>query len=270
MALKVPRARAHDDIEFGARVVTALLLAKGKGHQAVLLSRNPCRDMRENLAVLLSCPWATVLAGICGAVSGASSTSSSCACRPGSRLCVPARCVSCGVLARALDNIPILSYLLLRGRYLFFLAISDFYFHVLEREGVGDGDGKLLAAIGAVLDWRVLPFVVFVAASVGALTNIPLTSARHPRRRGRDGCAEAADADSFRSFSLSGRARLPARLAPTAGAVDRRIATRPVDGSFVLNKPSLTTVWPASGSPPRGTVGRTAHRRHSGDGVKTL
>jgi leader peptidase (prepilin peptidase)/N-methyltransferase len=57
--------------------------------------------------------------------------------------------------------------------YLFFRLISDFYFYVLKREGLGLGDGKLLALIGAVLGWRALPFVVFVGAILGALLSLP-------------------------------------------------------------------------------------------------
>jgi leader peptidase (prepilin peptidase)/N-methyltransferase len=66
--------------------------------------------------------------------------------------------------------------------YLFFRLIADFYFYVLKREGLGLGDGKLLAVIGAVLGWRALPFVVFVGALVGALASIPV--ALVIRRRG--------------------------------------------------------------------------------------
>jgi leader peptidase (prepilin peptidase) / N-methyltransferase len=58
--------------------------------------------------------------------------------------------------------------------YLLFRLIADFYFYVLKREGLGLGDGKLLAVIGAVLGWRALPFVVFVGAIVGALCSIPI------------------------------------------------------------------------------------------------
>jgi leader peptidase (prepilin peptidase) / N-methyltransferase len=58
--------------------------------------------------------------------------------------------------------------------YLFFRIIADFYYYVLKREGLGLGDGKLLALIGAVLGWRALPFVVFVGAFAGALISLPI------------------------------------------------------------------------------------------------
>jgi leader peptidase (prepilin peptidase)/N-methyltransferase len=58
--------------------------------------------------------------------------------------------------------------------YLFFRIIADFYYYVLKREGLGLGDGKLLAVIGAVLGWTALPFVVFVGAFAGALISLPV------------------------------------------------------------------------------------------------
>jgi leader peptidase (prepilin peptidase)/N-methyltransferase len=77
--------------------------------------------------------------------------------------------------------------------YLFFLIISEFYYRVLKREGLGLGDGKLLAVIGAVLGWPALPFVVFVGSFTGALVSLPIAiwqrrgadagQAREPLRR---------------------------------------------------------------------------------------
>jgi len=58
--------------------------------------------------------------------------------------------------------------------YLVFRLIADFYFHVLKREGLGLGDGKLLAIVGAVLGWKALPFVVFVASFLGPLVSVPV------------------------------------------------------------------------------------------------
>ncbi|HLK92757.1 MAG TPA: prepilin peptidase [Polyangia bacterium] len=70
----------------------------------------------------------------------------------------------------------------LAAGYLFFRLIADFYYYVLKREGLGLGDGKLLAVIGALLGWRALPFVVFVGAIVGAFVSLPIVI--WARRRG--------------------------------------------------------------------------------------
>ena len=45
---------------------------------------------------------------------------------------------------------------------------------MLKREGLGLGDAKLLALMGALLGWRALPFVVFVGAFGGALISLPI------------------------------------------------------------------------------------------------
>ena len=66
--------------------------------------------------------------------------------------------------------------------YLTFRLIADFYYYVLKREGLGLGDGKLLAMVGAVLGWQALPLVVFAAAFVGAAVSLPV--ALMARRRG--------------------------------------------------------------------------------------
>jgi leader peptidase (prepilin peptidase)/N-methyltransferase len=58
--------------------------------------------------------------------------------------------------------------------YLFVRLIADFYFYVLKREGLGLGDGKLLALVGVALGWRALPFVIFAGSIVGALVSLPV------------------------------------------------------------------------------------------------
>jgi leader peptidase (prepilin peptidase)/N-methyltransferase len=69
--------------------------------------------------------------------------------------------------------------------YLFVRLIADFYYYVLKREGLGLGDGKLLALIGVVLGWRALPTVVFAGSVLGSLISIPVLVAR--RRSGAGG-----------------------------------------------------------------------------------
>jgi leader peptidase (prepilin peptidase)/N-methyltransferase len=57
--------------------------------------------------------------------------------------------------------------------YLVFRLPADFYYYVLKREGLGLGDAKLLAMIGAALGWKALPFVIFVGGFFGAVVSIP-------------------------------------------------------------------------------------------------
>ena len=57
--------------------------------------------------------------------------------------------------------------------YLVVRLIADFYYYVLHREGLGLGDGKLLAMIGAVMGWRAIPVVLFGASVVGSAIAIP-------------------------------------------------------------------------------------------------
>jgi leader peptidase (prepilin peptidase)/N-methyltransferase len=58
--------------------------------------------------------------------------------------------------------------------YLFVRLIADFYYYVLKREGLGLGDGKLLALIGVALGWQSLPLVVFAGSIAGSLITIPV------------------------------------------------------------------------------------------------
>ena len=65
--------------------------------------------------------------------------------------------------------------------YLFVRVIADFYYYVLKREGMGLGDGKLLAVVGAVLGWKALPIVIFAGALLGTLISLPLLLAAQRR-----------------------------------------------------------------------------------------
>jgi leader peptidase (prepilin peptidase)/N-methyltransferase len=51
-------------------------------------------------------------------------------------------------------------------------AVAAGYYFFTKREGMGGGDIKLLAMIGAFLGWQSLPFVIFGSSIIGALVGI--------------------------------------------------------------------------------------------------
>lgn len=63
------------------------------------------------------------------------------------------------------------------GGGLFFAAVTWTYRYLRGRDGLGLGDAKLLAAIGAWVSWTGLPTVVLVAALIGIVT-VAITAAR--------------------------------------------------------------------------------------------
>jgi leader peptidase (prepilin peptidase)/N-methyltransferase len=52
--------------------------------------------------------------------------------------------------------------------------VADAYYYVRGREGLGLGDGKLLAVVGGLLGWKALPVVVFIASLWGVMVSLPL------------------------------------------------------------------------------------------------
>jgi leader peptidase (prepilin peptidase)/N-methyltransferase len=87
--------------------------------------------------------------------------------------------------------------------YLFVRIIADFYYHVLKREGLGLGDGKLLAMIGAVEGWQALPVVVFLASLLGTAISIPVLLLVRRRSRGAvPGANDALNAGSLRNVQI--------------------------------------------------------------------
>jgi leader peptidase (prepilin peptidase)/N-methyltransferase len=72
--------------------------------------------------------------------------------------------------------------------YLVVRLIADAYYYATGREGLGLGDGKLLAMIGALLGWKALPPIIFCASFVGIAISVPVLFAQR-RKRG-----EPADA----------------------------------------------------------------------------
>lgn len=57
----------------------------------------------------------------------------------------------------------------------FFLLMAYLYFLFTKNEGLGGGDIKLAAWIGAVLGWKSIPFVIMSAAILGSVFGIAIT-----------------------------------------------------------------------------------------------
>jgi leader peptidase (prepilin peptidase)/N-methyltransferase len=75
----------------------------------------------------------------------------------------------------ATHHVPWLHRLIgLGAGYLILRLIADFYYYVLKREGLGLGDAKLLALIGALLGWRALVFVLLIGPLAGVLISAPI------------------------------------------------------------------------------------------------
>jgi len=62
--------------------------------------------------------------------------------------------------------------ILIGGGFLYLIAVG--YELLTKREGMGGGDIKLLAMIGAFLGWKSLFFVVFMSSILGALVGVVL------------------------------------------------------------------------------------------------
>jgi leader peptidase (prepilin peptidase)/N-methyltransferase len=52
--------------------------------------------------------------------------------------------------------------------------IADGYYYATGREGLGLGDGKLLAVMGALLGWKALPPIVCAASFFGIIVSVPV------------------------------------------------------------------------------------------------
>ena len=60
--------------------------------------------------------------------------------------------------------------------------IADVYYYSTGREGLGLGDGKLLAVMGALLGWKALPPIVFSASFIGIMVSIPMLLMQRRKR----------------------------------------------------------------------------------------
>jgi len=58
--------------------------------------------------------------------------------------------------------------------YMILWSVYQLFKLVTGKEGMGFGDFKLLAAIGALVGWQVLPIVILLSSLVGALVGLSL------------------------------------------------------------------------------------------------
>jgi leader peptidase (prepilin peptidase) / N-methyltransferase len=65
--------------------------------------------------------------------------------------------------------------------YLLIRIVADAYYYLTGREGMGLGDGKLLAMMGALLGWKAILPIVFLASLVGVLVGVPAILLRRRR-----------------------------------------------------------------------------------------
>jgi leader peptidase (prepilin peptidase)/N-methyltransferase len=82
--------------------------------------------------------------------------------------------------------------------------IADGYYYATGREGLGLGDGKLLAVIGALLGWKALPPVIFSASLVGIIVSVPALWAQRRRQKAASaGPSSTVDASTARAHLTS-------------------------------------------------------------------
>ncbi len=82
-----------------------------------------------------------------------------------------------GLLASLLNLIPVSitdSIVGVMAGYLTLWSVYKLFKLVTGKEGMGYGDFKLLAALGAWLGWQMLPIVIFLSAFVGAIVGVSM------------------------------------------------------------------------------------------------
>ena len=66
--------------------------------------------------------------------------------------------------------------------YMALWSVSNLYKLVRKREGMGGGDLKLLAALGAWMGWQMLPAIILLSSAVGAAVGIAMMVFRNHGR----------------------------------------------------------------------------------------
>jgi len=79
--------------------------------------------------------------------------------------------------------------------YLLVRIVSDGYYYATGREGLGLGDGKLLAVMGALFGWKAIPAIVLLASLTGILVSVPVLLLHRRRAETVGPVAEPTPAD---------------------------------------------------------------------------
>ena len=94
------------------------------------------------------------------------------------RLILPA-IVLFGVLGRLLSDVSLPDSVIgMVIGYGLLWIISELYFRVTGREGLGLGDSKLLALIGVTLGWQALPWTLCLGSVLGSIVSLPVLAWR--------------------------------------------------------------------------------------------
>ena len=93
--------------------------------------------------------------------------------------------------------------------YLSLWLVFHLFRLVTGKEGMGYGDFKLLAAIGAWFGWQVLPTVILLASGVGAVIGLALIALK---RMGREGTDRIRPVSGRGRLAGAGRGRCDCRL----------------------------------------------------------
>lgn len=97
-------------------------------------------------------------------------------------------------------------------------AIGEIYYRITRREGMGLGDGMLLALIGALLGWRGVLVTLSLGSVIGSLITIPAVFATRGRGGEEPASAAPAVADPA-ADAAAGAHDSAARVAPAPEAV---------------------------------------------------
>ena len=87
--------------------------------------------------------------------------------------------------------------------------VADIYYYSTGREGLGLGDGKLLAVMGGLLGWKALPPIVFSASFIGVLVSIPALMIHRRMRKDADLPRVAAPAENAGGADPAGATASP-------------------------------------------------------------